>query len=78
MPDAVTTLDGGSVRVDFQIGDPPRVLSDALYYSADDYAALTPDAKQAAKQARLDAWVAVLDAPEAPADEPQVDSVVEG
>jgi hypothetical protein len=60
---AIKQLEDGRIADEFEIGDEPRVLKDALVMLPDDYAALTPDEVQAMKQSRYDNWIAIIMAP---------------
>ncbi len=65
-----------SVRIRFTAETARGTLDDALYYSLEDYANLTEEDKEAAKQARADAFVANIDnAP--PPEEPTVEALKE-
>jgi hypothetical protein len=70
---AIVQLDDGRIADQFQIGDEPYVLHDALVMQPDAYALLTPDEIQAMKQQRYDRWYAVVTAPsvDTPSDAPQ-------
>jgi hypothetical protein len=68
-------LEDGRIADEFQIGEEPNILSDALVMDPADYEALTADEIAAMKQARYDDWIAIVTAPpteEAPADVSQV------
>jgi hypothetical protein len=51
----------------FEIGEEPYVLKDALVMTQAEYDALTPEEIQAMKQARYDAWIAIINTPTDPA-----------
>jgi len=51
----------------FEIGEEPYVLRDALVIPQSQYDALTPEEIQAMKQARYDAWIAIINTPTDPA-----------
>ena len=68
-------LEDGRIADEFQIGEEPHVLKDALVMMPADYEALTADEIAAMKQARYDNWIAIVTAPpaeEIPADVSQV------
>lgn len=68
-------LEDGRIADEFQIGEEPNILSDALVMDPADYEALTADEIAAMKQARYDNWIAIVTAPpaeEIPADFSQV------
>lgn len=72
---AIKYLDDGRIADEFQIGEEPHILSDALVMMPADYDALSADEIAAMKQARYDNWYAIVTAPppveEIPADVPQ-------
>jgi hypothetical protein len=51
------------VSDNFEIGEEPYVLKDALIMPQVEYDALTPDEIQALKQARYDSWIATINTP---------------
>lgn len=65
---AIRQLEDGRIVDEFEIGDEPFVLRDALAMAPEDYAALTPEELQAMKQSRYDNWIVIATA--APVDEP--------
>jgi hypothetical protein len=72
---AIKYLEDGRIADDFEMGNEPHVLKDALVMLPADYEALTADEIAAMKQARYDNWYAIVTAPpaeEIPADVSQV------
>jgi hypothetical protein len=71
----IKILDDGRIAEDFEIGEDPYILKDALVMTVSQYDALTPDEIVAMKQARYDNWMAIVTAPpvelDAPSDVPQ-------
>jgi len=61
---AIKQLDDGRIADEFEIGEEPHVLKDALVMSQADYDALSADEVQAMKQARYDNWIAIILAPQ--------------
>ena len=57
-------LEDGRIADEFQIGEEPNILSDALVMDPADYEALTADEIAAFKQARYDNWIAIITAPQ--------------
>lgn len=58
----IKVLDDGRIADEFQIGQEPNILSDALVMYPADYEALTADEIASIKQARYDSWIAVTTA----------------
>jgi hypothetical protein len=72
---AIKYLEDGRIADDFEMGEEPHVLKDALVMTPAEYEALTADEIAAMKQARYDNWIAIvtaLFAEEIPADVSQV------
>lgn len=70
----IVYLEDGRIADEFEIGEEPHVLKDALVMRPSEYEKLTPDDIQAMKQRRYDNWIAIINAPpieEVPADVPQ-------
>ena len=61
---AIVQLEDGRIADEFEMGDEPHVLKDALVMRPQDYEALTPDEIQAMKQRRYDNWIAIVTAPQ--------------
>jgi hypothetical protein len=61
---ATKQLDDGRIADEFEIGEEPHILKDALIMTQADYDAMTPDEVQAVKQARYDNWIAIILAPQ--------------
>jgi hypothetical protein len=61
---AIVQLEDGRIADEFEIGEEPHVLKDALVMRPQDYEALTPDEIQAMKQRRYDNWIAIITAPQ--------------
>jgi hypothetical protein len=61
---AVKVLDDQRIADEFEIGEEPHVLKDALVMRMSEYEALTPEQIQAMKQARYDNWIAIITAPQ--------------
>lgn len=57
-------LEDGRIADEFQIGEEPYILSDALVMRPEEYEKLTPDEIQAMKQTRYDNWIAIITAPQ--------------
>ena len=68
---AIKMLEDGRIADEFEIGEEPHVLKDALVMRVSDYDALTPEQIIAMKQARYDNWIAIILAP--PVDVPVED-----
>ena len=60
---AIKMLEDGRIADEFEIGEEPHVLKDALVMRVSDYDALTPEEIVAMKQARYDNWIAIITAP---------------
>jgi hypothetical protein len=60
---AIKVLEDGRIADEFEIGEEPHVLKDALIMTQADYDSMTPDEVQAVKQSRYDNWVAIIFAP---------------
>jgi hypothetical protein len=61
---AIKVLDDQRIADEFEIGEEPHVLKDALVMRMSEYEALTPEQIQAMKQARYDNWIAIITAPQ--------------
>ena len=61
---AIVQLEDGRIADEFEIGEEPHVLKDALVMRPQDYEALTPEEIQAMKQRRYDNWIAIITAPQ--------------
>jgi len=61
---AIVQLEDGRIADEFEMGDEPHVLKDALVMRPQDYEALTPEEIQAMKQRRYDNWIAIITAPQ--------------
>jgi hypothetical protein len=61
---AIKVLDDGRIADEFEIGEEPHVLKDALVMRMSEYEALAPEQIQAMKQARYDNWIAIITAPQ--------------
>jgi hypothetical protein len=57
---AIVNLEDGRIADEFEIGQEPNVLRDALVMTPEEYNLLTPDEIAAMKQARYDNWLAVI------------------
>jgi hypothetical protein len=57
---AIVNLEDGRIADEFEIGQEPNVLRDALVMTSEEYNLLTPDEIAAMKQARYDNWLAVI------------------
>lgn len=68
---AIKVLEDGRIADEFEIGEEPHVLKDALVMRVSDYESFTPDEIIAMKQARYDNWIAIILAP--PVDVPVED-----
>ena len=62
---AIKVLEDGRIADEFEIGEEPHVLKDALVMRVSDYDALTPEQIIAMKQARYDNWIDIVTAPPA-------------
>ena len=71
---AIKQLEDGRIADEFEIGDGPHVLKDALIMTLEAHSALSLDELQAMKQARYDRWLALVTAPQI--DEPPTDATV--
>ena len=65
---AIKILEDGRIADEFEIGEEPHVLKDALVMRVSDYDSFTPEQIIAMKQARYDNWIAIVTAP--PAEDP--------
>jgi len=74
----IVYLDDGRLADQFQMGDEPYVLSDALVMRPEDYEKMTPEEVAAMKQWRYDKWYAIVIAPpvEMPVEEVPADPAV--
>ena len=68
---AIKMLEDGRIADEFEIGEEPHVLKDALVMRVSDYDSFTPEEIVAMKQARYDNWIAIILAP--PVDVPVED-----
>jgi hypothetical protein len=68
---AIKMLEDGRIADEFEIGEEPHVLKDALVMRVSDYDSFTPEQIIAMKQARYDNWIAIVTAP--PVDVPVED-----
>jgi len=57
---AVKVLEDGRIADEFEMGEEPHVLRDALVMQPADYDALSVDEIAALKQARYDNWIALM------------------
>ena len=75
---AIKILEDGRIADEFEIGEEPHVLKDALVMRVSDYDSLTPDEIIAMKQARYDKWIAIILAPpvEVPVEDVPADPAV--
>jgi hypothetical protein len=75
---AIKVLIDGRIADEFEMGEQPHVLRDALVMRVSDYDSFTPEEIQAMKQARYDNWIAIITAPpvEMPVEEAPVDPAV--
>jgi hypothetical protein len=60
----IVYLEDGRIADEFEIGEEPHVLKDALVMSPAEYEKLSPEDIQAMKQARYDNWIAIILAPQ--------------
>jgi hypothetical protein len=67
----IKVLEDGRIADEFEIGEEPHVLKDALVMRVSDYDSFTPEEIVAMKQARYDNWIAIILAP--PVDVPVED-----
>jgi hypothetical protein len=75
---AIKVLEDGRIADEFEIGEQPHVLRDALVMRVSDYDSFTPEEIQAMKQSRYDNWIAIITAPpvEMPVEEAPADPAV--
>jgi hypothetical protein len=75
---AIKVLIDGRIADEFEMGEQPHVLRDALVMRVSDYDSFTPEEIQAMKQARYDNWIAIVTAPpiEMPVEEVSADPAV--
>lgn len=68
---AIKYLEDGRIADEFEIGDEPHVLKDAIVMRPEDYAQYSASEIAAMKQARYDNWIAIVTAPqpEAPVED---------
>ena len=59
----IVQLEDGRIADEFEIGEEPHVLKDALVMRRADYDKFTPEEIAAMKQARYDRWIAIITAP---------------
>lgn len=60
---AIKQLDDGRIADEFEIGEEPHILKDALVMRVSDYDSFTPEQIIVMKQARYDNWIAIILAP---------------
>jgi hypothetical protein len=60
---AIKVLEDGRIADEFEIGEEPHVLRDALVMRVSDYESFTPDEIAVMKQTRYDNWIAIINAP---------------
>jgi hypothetical protein len=74
----IVYLDDGRLADQFQMGNEPYVLSDALVMRPEHYEKMTPEEIAAMKQSRYDNWIAIVTAPpvEAAVEEVPADPAV--
>ena len=72
---AIKMLEDGRIADEFEIGEEPHILKDALVMRVSDYDSFTPEQIIAMKQARYDNWIAIVTAP--PVEMPVEDVPVE-
>ena len=60
---AIKILEDGRIADEFEIGEEPHVLRDALVMRVSDYDSFTPDEIAAMKQTRYDNWISIIKAP---------------
>jgi hypothetical protein len=75
---AIKVLEDGRIADEFEIGEEPHVLKDALVMRVSDYDSFTPEEIVAMKQARYDNWIAIVTAPpvEVPVEDVPADPAV--
>jgi hypothetical protein len=75
---AIKMLEDGRIADEFEIGEEPHVLKDALVMRVSDYDSFTPEEIIAMKQARYDNWIAIVTAPpvEVPVEDVPADPAV--
>jgi hypothetical protein len=75
---AIKMLEDGRIADEFEIGEEPYVLKDALVMRVSDYDSFTPEQIIAMKQARYDNWIAIVTAPpvEMPVEDVPADPAV--
>ena len=61
---AIKMLEDGRIADEFEIGEEPHILKDALVMRASNYDSFTPEQIIAMKQARYDNWIAIILAPQ--------------
>jgi hypothetical protein len=61
---AVKVLEDGRIADEFEMGEEPHVLRDALVMQPADYDALSADEIATLKQARYDNWITLITAPQ--------------
>lgn len=61
---AIKVLEDGRIADEFEIGEEPHVLKDALVMRMSEYEALTAEEIQVMKQTRYDNWIAIILAPQ--------------
>lgn len=60
---AIKELENGLIADEFEMGEEPYILKDALVMPLEQYNALSPDEIAALKQQRYDNWIAIVTAP---------------
>ena len=75
---AIKMLEDGRIADEFEIGEEPYILKDALVMRVSDYDSFTPEQIVAMKQARYDNWIAIVTAPpvEMPVEDVPADPAV--
>ena len=68
---AIKYLEDGRIADEFEIGDEPHVLKDAIVMRPEDYAQFSATEIAVMKQQRYDNWIAIITAPqpEAPVED---------
>ena len=61
---AIVQLEDGRIADEFEIGDEPHVLKDAIVMRPSEYEKFTPEEIEAMKQKRYDNWIAIITAPQ--------------
>ena len=71
---AIKMLEDGRVADEFEIGQEPYILKDALVMRVSDYDSFTPEQIATMKQARYDKWIAIVTA--SPIEDAPIDPAV--